>query len=174
MANLSMAEIAKLPKYAKAHAGKVYKLNEHCYIDNVHGIGASKTHQDIATRGFISFQAVDTFLAMCGDEVNQEKVAQIVERIRAGEGVACPRLFLDIENYMAFVKNSKCIIVDHDGCEAVAAMKIMGVESVTVQIVLLGYSMRNIENRSDFFNHLSVGVLSQHGQQFDTLVAHVG
>ena len=178
MATLSPAEIAKLPKYAKQHVGNRYKLSDIVYIDNKEGVGASKSHADIVTRGFISFLPVDEYLSICGANTPTEecitKISSIVERVKSGEGIACPRLFLDIEEYMDFRKAGKSKVVDHDGCMAVAAMKMLGIEVVTVQVVLLGYSMRNIENKSDFFNHLSFGIVAKNGGHFKGLVRQVG
>lgn len=161
-------EIAKLPCYSKRNANKLYRLSNTVYIDNRDGYGATPAHADIAGRGFVS--KLDTKLAATLFPVaDEEAIAKVVDHIKQGLGVAAPRVILDIEDFIAFTKK-KSTVLDFDGADVVHALAALEVPCITIQIVLLGYSLRNIEDTSQFFNHLNSGVNMPDGSTFRGIV----
>jgi hypothetical protein len=166
---LTLKEISKLPKFAKPKAGSKYKIADNVYVDNIEGHGATRAHTEICVKGFVSTLPIDKVLSMMGQEEDQHEVEAIVAKITEGHGVAAPRIFLDIDNYMSFSKG-RCKIADHDGYNTCVALSKLGLFEVTVQFPLLGYTMRNIEDRNDFLNKIAEGLESPSGTIFKDLI----
>lgn len=149
-------EIANLPKFSRNHCHAVYKVATPVYIDNLHGVGATKLHTEIRVKGFLNRMPFSTFFKLCGTEAafDSEEVGSITKEIQSGRGVACPQVFIDIESYMKHGAG-RCRVVGHEGLDAAAAMSALGVQTLEFQFILLGYTIRHIPHLSSFFNWLS-------------------
>ena len=154
-------DIAKLPKFSKASCDNTYRLSNTIYIDNVNGLGATVQHRDIKRRGLMLNISTTNFIKLCNEPIDSDEVAEVVSHIESWGGVACPRLFIDIDSYMAH-GHGRCKVVAFDGLSTAVALQKLEITSLDVQFVLLGYGIKNIENLSNFLNWISHGIECMH------------
>lgn len=170
MNKLTHKEIKKLPGLSRKRMASVFRLTDSVFVDNEQGVGATKEHTQIKDKGFATLMPVEEALALFnGTPVAEEKVLQIKNSIVEGYGVASPRVFLDVEPYMSLSKK-RCAITGAEGLEIVRALQECGVEKVPVQIYMLGYAMRHVEDKSDLLNQISYGVVDAEGTLVRSLV----
>lgn len=150
-------EIAQLPKFSRNYCHSIYKVEIPIYVDNLQGLGVTKIHSDIRLRGFLNRLPMEMFFKLCGKsdiQLDEPKVQEIVHSIKAGKGVACPQVFIEIDGYMKHT-SGRCRVVGFECLETAMALYSLGVKTLDFQFVLLGYTIRNIPNISSFFNWLS-------------------
>lgn len=152
-------EISILPKFSKKHIGGVYKITDSIYIDNREGFGATRTHPDIKNRGFVARLLLSQILEISGIDEDVDRVSEIVKRVEEGHGVACPSIYIDVDYYMSSC-NGPCKLMDFSDIQACYALRKLGVEELDFQVVMLGYSMKNVENRSNFLNWFGAGLVT--------------
>lgn len=165
----TLKEIAKLPKFSKVRSGGVYRLTDRIYIDNVDGYGATKSHAQIQQRGFMNSVPLQKYLDVCCAKADEAEVASILHSINSGIGVACPRMYLDIDNYMSSSRGP-CKIYDYEGHNIAQALLTLGVASMEIQFAMLGYGMNNIENVSDFYNCLNHNLVQANEQRISNIL----
>ncbi len=149
--------MAKLPKFSKSVCEAKYRITDQFHIDNLEGLGATKTHRTIRERGFHNLCRIDTFVKLCGAPASEEQKQRVLNHVEQGFGVACPQLYINIDNYLAGAVG-RCGLVGHDGLDRVCAMADTGIEELYVQVIPVGYSLRGLDCISSFFNWLARGI----------------
>lgn len=149
--------MAKLPKFSKSVCESKYRISDRFHIDNIEGLGATKTHRTIRERGFHNLCKVDTFIKLCGTTATEDQKTRVLNHVDQGLGIACPQLYLNIDNYVSG-SGDRCGLIGYDGLDRVCAMSDSGITEFYVQCVPTGYYLRSLDCISAFFNWLARGI----------------
>lgn len=164
MKTYTAEEIKKLKGFNSNTADKQYKLRGEeatIVVDNHNGIGSSQATREIFYKGFVAEVAVKHLAVMCGETTNAtDSSTELAELIKAGESVANPVVYLDIENFIAQTKGNP-EVMGHDNYDAALAMLSLGCEKVPVQFALVGYKGSLVKNDKLFYNWVNRSILDQ-------------
>ena len=164
MKTYTAEEIKKLKTFNSNTADKQYRIRSEeasIVVDNHNGIGSSQATREIFYKGFVAEVAVKHLAVLCGETTNAtDSSNQLVELIKAGESVANPVVYLDIENFIAQTKGNP-EVMGHDNYDAALAMLTLGCDKVPVQFALVGYKGSLVKNDKFFYNWINRSILNQ-------------
>lgn len=151
----------KIPNFSKNSCHSVYSIGDGLLIDNIAGLGATKSHSTLKGRGFHNRCSPGTFIKLCETPVQQQAIDRVEAHLDAGLGVACPQLYIDIEGYVS-KSGDLCRIVGFDGLDRVGCFARRGIVCLYVQVVPVGYRLAGLDCLNEFFNWLSRGIRVAH------------
>ena len=156
-------EILALPEFSRQSAEEAYRLTDSIYIDNVRGIGQTPDNQSVMYKGFVAQLSLDWFLRMAlptNDGV--ERSSALIEKIKQGYGIGCPCFYLDINSYIKETPDLP-VITGHEGRARCIALQALGLKTIPIQFLFVGYRARNVKSVADFTAYLNAGLKDQNG-----------